>query len=639
MKQYTKSIPVWLYIITIATMLFPLYGCTAGSGNYLEDHYVKKEYRIPMRDGTTLFTAVYSPRDRSVDYPILLQRTPYSVRPYGEHAYPGNTNSWIHLIKEGFIFVFQDVRGRFMSEGEYVNMRPYIRNKKGPKDVDESSDTYDTIDWLVKNVPNNNGKVGMWGISYPGFYAAMGAIDAHPALKAVSPQAPISNWFVGDDFHHNGAFTLVMAFRFYSTFGIPRPELTTSWPPAFDFGTPDGYLFYLNLGSLANADKKYFHNRIAFWDDMMKHGTYDEFWKARNTVPDFHDIKPAVMTVGGWFDAEDLYGALHTYESIEKNSPDTYNILVMGPWFHGGWVRSRGDSLGNISFSSKTSLFYRQNIELPFFKHFLKGAAMPELPEAWAFETGSNRWETFDQWPPKVPETENIYFHTGQKLDFAKPVEKDNTSFDEYPSDPAKPVPYTTEITTRMPREYMVEDQRFASRRPDVLVYQSDVLESDISIAGPIKASLYVSTSGTDADWIVKVIDVLPNDAPDNPAPCSAVMGGYQMLLRGEIMRGKFRDSYEHPRPFEPEKVTPVNFTLNDVFHTFRKGHRIMVQIQSSWFPLFDRNPQTFVDIYNARQSDFQKATQRIYHSADYPSHLELPVIREKLSQASGTSW
>lgn len=607
---------------------FTIYNTACGQDStYIEENYSKYEYRIPMRDGITLFASVLIPKDHSQKYPILMSRTPYTVGGYGDNYPLQRLNEWRHLAKEKFIFVFQDVRGRFMSEGKFVNMRPYIVNKKDSTDIDETTDTYDTIEWLINNIPNNNGKVGIWGISYPGFYSAMGAIDAHPALKAVSPQAPIANWFVGDDVHHNGAFALAPLFRFWSAVGAARPELTTQWPAAFKFPTPDGYQFFLNMGPLPNANKKYFKGEIAFWNDIMKHGTYDEFWQSRSSLPHFKNIKPAVMTVGGWFDAENCFGALQTYHAIEKNNPDTYNILVEGPWFHGGWVRSDGSFLGNIQFDSKTGEFYKENIELPFFKYYLKNEGELDLPEAYTFVTGSNEWRKHDVWPPENTETKQLYFHENGRLDFEEPS-LSTEAFDEYISDPANPVPFTAQIVTGMPREYMVEDQRFTANRPDVLVYESKVLDENITIVGPITAELFVSTSGTDSDWIIKLIDVYPDDAPDNdPNPCDVKMGGFQMMLRGDIMRGKFRDNLEKPEPFIPNHVTKVEFTLNDVYHTFLKGHKIMVQVQSSWFPLFDRNPQKFVDIYSATKDDFQKATQRVYRSEHYLSGLRVSVI------------
>jgi putative CocE/NonD family hydrolase len=619
MKTFYKSILSLVLFFCVLTVY-------AGDLTYLEKHYTKKEYRIPMRDGIKLVTAVYSPKDTTTTYPILIWRTPYSLGAYGEDKYvKTRTKPWHHLAEAGYIIVFQDVRGRFMSEGEYVNMRPYIPNKKDNKDVDESTDTYDTIEWLVNHIPNHNNKVGMWGISYPGFYASMGAIDAHPALKAVSPQAPIADWFTGDDFHHKGAFSLALGFPFFSVFGIPRTKLVSKWPGEFDFPTPDGYRFYLDMGPLKNANKKYLQGKIPFWNYIMAHGTYDESWKTRDILPNLRNIKPAVMVVGGWFDAENAYGALHTYQAIEKYNPGIINILVMGPWYHGGWVRSDGSKLGDISFDSPTGEYYVKNIELPFFNYYLKDKGEFNLPEAYVFETGTNQWKTYSQWPPENINREKLYLGQNHSLSSSPPSNSEDF-FHQYISDPAKPVPFTAKITTDIPKKYMIEDQRFAATRPDVLVYKSERLEKDITIVGPIAADLFVSTTGTDSDWVVKLIDVWPDDTPGTE---NAVLGGYQMLLRGEILRGKFRNSFENPGPMEPGKITPIQFTMNDVNHTFKKGHRIMVHIQSSWFPLFDRNPQKFVDIYNAEESDFQIAAQRIYFSSQFPSGLILNVLEQ----------
>jgi putative CocE/NonD family hydrolase len=589
--------------------------------------YTKHEYRIPMRDGKELFTAVYTPKDTGRRYPILLIRTPYSVRPYGVDNYPATLGPSEKFARSGFIFAYQDVRGCFMSEGEFVNMRPQIDHKNGPGEIDESSDTYDTIDWLVKNVSGNNGKVGMWGISYPGFYAAAGMIDAHPALVAVSPQAPIADWFVGDDFHHNGAFYLPHAFGFFANFGRLRARLTTEWGTPYQFPTPDGYSFYLGMGSPANA-AGYLKNEIPFWDELMKHGTYDEFWQARNLRPHLRNIRPAVMTVGGWFDAEDLFGALNVYKTVEKNSPGAYNILVMGPWYHGGWSRSDGETIGPVHFGSKTGVFYRDEIEFPFFDYFLKGNGQLNLPEAYVFESGTNQWRREEAWPPGSARSRRLYFHAGGKLNWDPPKEESGRAFDEYVSDPAKPVPYINEIAIGMTREHMVEDQRFASRRTDVLAYQTDELSEDTTIVGPVIPSLEVSTTGTDSDWVVKLIDIYPDNMPDpQPNPAGIHLGGYQQLVRGEAMRGKFRNSYEDPEALVPGQITKVEYTMPDVFHTFRRGHRIMVQVQSSWFPLVDRNPQKFTDIYSAKESDFQKATQRVYRSKDAPSGVRVNVL------------
>jgi putative CocE/NonD family hydrolase len=589
--------------------------------------YTKYEFRIPMRDGVKLFTAVYVPKDASHKYPILLNRTPYSVAPYGPDRYRNELGPSPLFAKEGYIFAYQDVRGRCMSEGVFVNMRPHIDDKKGPHDIDESSDTYDTIEWLVHHVPGNNGRVGLYGISYPGFYTAAGMIDAHPALKAASPQAPIVDWFVGDDFHHNGALFLPHFFNFIATFGRPRPQPTRKPPTRFEHDTPDGYAFFLRMGPLANANERYLKNDIAFWNDVMAHGIYDEFWKSRNLRPHLKDIKPAVMTVGGWFDAENLFGALNTYRSVEANSPGATNVLVMGPWFHGGWSRSDGDRLGDVRFNAKTSAFYREHIELPFFEHHLKGKGATVHPEAWVFETGTNVWRQHDAWPPRASRPRALYFHPG-RLSFEPLQTNGDDGFDEYVSDPQKPVPFQERIDIGMSRGYMVADQRFASRRTDVVTYQTDVLEEDVTVAGPVEAALYVATTGTDSDWVVKLIDVYPDDYPDpDPNPEGVRMGGYQQLVRGDVMRGKFRDGYDKPEPFTPGKPTAVKWALNDVYHTFRPGHRIMVQVQSSWFPLVDRNPQTCLDIYGARESDFHKATQRVYRTQELPSHVTVRVV------------
>ena len=582
-------------------------------------YYTKTEQQITMRDGVKLFTAIYTPRDTSQKYPIMLNRTPYSVAPYGPNAYRAALGPSELFQNEKFIFVYQDVRGRLMSEGQFVDMRPHIAKKSGSKDIDESTDTYDTIEWLVKNVPNNNGRVGMWGISYPGFYTSMGVIDAHPALKAASPQAPIADWFIGDDFHHNGTLFLPHTFNFFSSFGLPRPKPTTEGQRRrLEHGTQDGYRFFLDLGPLSNANTKYLKNEIAFWNEILEHPNYDDFWQARNIRPHLRNIKPAVMTVGGWFDAEDLFGALNTYKTIEETNPGARNTIVMGPWFHGGWSRSDGDLLGSVSFGQKTSLTYRETVELPFFNCLLKDKCDRQLPEAMMFETGSNQWRTYDSWPPRNVQSRDIFLDANGSL---TSTPGSASAFDEYVSDPARPVPFINNIAIGMTREYMVDDQRFAATRPDVLVYQSPVLDRDVTFAGPIKATLYVSTSGTDSDFVVKLIDVFPNDAPEK-------MAGYQMLVRGEPMRARFRNSFSKPEAMVPGQVTKVEFTLPDVNHAFQRGHRVMIQIQSSWFPLVDRNPQKFVDIYRATEADFQKATQRVYHGGGNASRLSVSVLR-----------
>ena len=604
----------------------PVLAAAAAEPFDVKAHYTKYEHMIPMRDGVRLHTAVYMPKDDTKDYPILMNRTPYSIRPYGVDAYRSRLGPSDRFAEEGYIFVYQDVRGRMGSEGTFVNMTPHVPVKVGPADIDESSDTYDTVEWLIKNVPNHNGKVGQWGISYPGFYTAAGMIDAHPALKAVSPQAPITDWFVGDDFHHNGAFYLAHAFGFLTRFDQPVDDPTRQRPQPFDYRTPDAYAFYLKLGPLSNVNERHFKGKSALWNELMDHTTYDAYWQARNLRPHLRNIRPAVMTVGGWFDAEDLFGPLKVYESVEKNSPGAYNILVMGPWAHGAW-RGPGDHLGHVPFNAKTAEFFREKIEFPFFEHFLRDADDPELPDAYMFETGTNQWRRYDSWPPKNVSTRTLYFHDKGRLSFDPPTGATGL-FDEYVSDPDKPVPFIPNISISMTREHMLDDQRFASTRPDVLVFQTDVLEDDVILAGPVKNTLHVSTTGTDSDWIVKLIDVYPGDFPNpSPNPTGVRMGGYQQLIRGEAIRGKFRDSLERPEPFEPGKPTRIEYVMPDVYHAFRRGHRIMVQIQSTWFPLIDRNPQKFVDIYNATEDDFQKATQRVYRSGRQASRLQVQVL------------
>jgi putative CocE/NonD family hydrolase len=599
---------------------------------YTRAHYTKFDYRIPMRDGVKLFTSVYVPKDISQPYPMLMQRTPYSVAPYGIDNYrpvPGPSEVF---TKEGFIFVYQDVRGRYLSEGTFIDIPPHKTHFDGPHDTDESTDTYDTIDWLVKNVPNNNGKVGIWGISYPGFYAAFSLIDSHPALKAVSPQAPMGDVGNGDDAFHNGAFYLAANFGFYASFK-PRgeqPERPKGSVP-FDFGTPDAYDFYLRMGPLSNSNEKYLKNANPYWTDNLKHARYDEFWQSRSLVPYMKNVKPAVMFVGGWFDAEDLSGPLKLFHELEKNGPSAPDTLVMGPWRHGGWAGMPGDKLGNLDFASKTAEYFREHIELAFFLEHLKGKgdglkakADAATPKAWLFETGTNQWLRFDSWPPKNAAARELHFDAAGKLSMAAP----DAGFDEYVSDPERPVPVIGEIGQGMPGDYMTYDQRFACQRPDVLVYQTEPLEHDLTIAGPITPLLSVSTTGTDSDFVVKLIDVYPADYPDpDPNPITLHMGGYQQLVRGEPFRGKFRNSFAKPEPFTPGKRARIEFWMPDVCHTFRVGHRIMVQVQSSWFPLTDRNPQQFLDIPTAKASDFQKATERVYRGGADGSGIRVMVL------------
>lgn len=609
---------------------------------YIRANYTKHEFLVPMRDGVRLFTSVYTPKNAGEQYPLLLNRTPYTVAPYGIDNYRTNLGPSEKFAREGFIFVYQDVRGKGRSEGQFVHVRPHNPNKRGPKDIDESSDTYDTVDWLLKHVPNHNGKAGIYGISYPGFYAAQGAIDAHPGMKASSPQAPVSEWFIGDDFRHNGALFLSHAFRFLSNFGQdvrPTGEAGAPSTMPFNYATPDAYDFYLRTGPLQNFDEKYFHGKIDYWKELIENDTYSPYWQSRNLRAHMKNIRPAMMTVGGWFDAEDLFGALRLYGAIEKQNQGSNNMLVMGPWIHGGWSRGDGDRLGHVPFNAKTAEFYRDNIEFPFFLYHLKGRGDGKLPEAWMFETGRNEWHKHEAWPPKEATAKTLYLTEGGKL-AAQPSASPADSFDEYISDPAKPVPYMGEVTQNMNITYMVADQRFASSRPDVLVYETEPLENDLRVAGPLKVSLYVSTTGTDSDWVVKVIDVYPGDFPDPepnpekppppPQPLAAPemrMGGYQQLVRGEPFRGKFRNSFEKPEAFTPGKVEKIEFELPDIYHAFRRGHRLMIHVQSSWFPLVDRNPQKFMKIADARSEDFQKATQRVYHAEKTASSIQLLTL------------
>ncbi len=595
-------------------------------------HYTKQEVMIPMRDGVRLFTSIYIPKDTTERYPIMLNRTPYSVAPYGPDSYRPLVGPSEHFAREKFIFVYQDVRGKFMSEGTFEFMRPHKPVKRSNQDTDESSDTYDTIDWLVKNIPNNNGKVGVWGISYPGFQAAMSALDAHPALVAVSPQAPMADVFIGDDFHHNGAFFLIHAFRWLAGTAPARSNqaaATLGPQPPLDFGTPDGYEFFLNLGPLPNVNRIWFKDQVPIWNEFMQHGTYDEYWKSRNIIPHFNKIKPAIMTVVGWFDSEDKYGGVNLYQKIERDNPNTYNIIVWGPWLHGGWARMDGDTLGHIRFGQKTAVWYRENVEFPFFLYYLKGKGELKLPEVTAFMTGANEWKSYTAWPPKEATPKKLFLHANGKLSFSPPPER-GTHYDEYVSDPKKPVPFTAQTTMAMGHTFMVEDQRFAWSRPDVLVYQTEPLQEDVTMAGPARVVLYGSTSGTDCDWIVKLIDVFPGNTPDpEPNPTGVRMGGFQMLLAGEVFRAKFRKSFETPEPLQPNTVTKIEFDLPDRLHRFKKGHKIMVQIQSTWFPLVDLNPGKFMDIYNAKESDFQKTTQRVYRSGSWSTHLELKTLEK----------
>ncbi len=589
-----------------------------------------------MRDGKRLFTAVYVPKDTSGGpYPFLMERTPYDVAPYGEDQYPAHLGPSEEFEKAGYIFVYQDVRGRWMSEGSFQEMRPHMDDKKSPQAVDDSSDMYDTIEFLLKHVPDNNGKVGIWGISYPGFFTSASIIDSHPALVAASPQAPMTDLFMGDDGYHGGAFMLAANFGFYAPFFQPQTEPQTPHPTTpFTFGTPDHYRFYLSAGNIANLDKLYLKGSNWLFDDQFNHDTYDSYWKARDLSQHMKNVHCAVLVVGGWYDAEDLSGPYRTFDAINKFNPGTTTTLVEGPWVHGGWARGDGDHLGDIEFGTKTSDYFRKNIQFPFFEHYLKGKG-ETLPKAIVFETGTDVWRHFDTWPPKSTSPKTLFFHANGKLSFDPPTESEGV--DTYTSDPSHPVPFVGYTTDTVPQRYMVDDQRFASYRPDVLVYETEPLQEDVTIAGPISPKLKVASSGTDSDFDVKLIDVYPENYPDaentphgNKHILDAPplhMGGYEELLRGEPFRAKFRKSWEKPEPLIPNKQTEVDFTMPDLFHTFRRGHRIMVQVQSSWFPLTDRNPQTFTDIPYATPEQFQKATEQVFRQKDAASGVEVLVL------------
>jgi hypothetical protein len=616
-------------VVAFVAITIVSFGQNADS-TWFVNNYTKSEVMIPMRDGIKLFTSIYIPKDVNTKHPFLMTRTPYSCAPYGPDKFIQIWHSYkMKYAKENFILVTQDVRGRFMSEGEFVDVRPFNKNKKG-NEIDEASDTYDGIDWLVKNIKNNNGKVGVSGTSYPGFYSTQAALSNHPALVAVSPQAPVTDWFMGDDFHHNGAFFIMDAFSFYPFFGQPHPKPSTTYAKGFSFNSQDNYDAYLKTGALKNFSAL-MGDSIPFWKELYNHPNYDAWWQERNARNALYNVKPAMLWVGGLFDAEDCFGAWNSYKSAESQSPKTNNKIIMGPWYHGQWARE-GSFLGNVRFGSNTAAYFQDSLEIPFFEHYLLGKKDPNLSEATVFFTGENKWKKFDTWPPKNVEEQSYFLRSNGKL---APNQKsmEIKRFDKYLSDPSHPVPYTQDIHFRRTREYMTDDQRFASRRPDVLTYQTEILTDNVTIAGPVIAELMASITTTDADFVIKIIDVFPNDFkyPDSLKgnDKNYPMGGYQMLVRAEIIRGKFRNSFENPEPFVPGDITKVRWVLPDVAHTFLKGHRIMVQIQSTWFPLVDRNPQKFINIYEADDTDFIKSVIRIFHDKVNDSKIILPVLKQ----------
>jgi len=589
--------------------------------SFIKRHYTKAEYMIPMRDGVKLYTAVYTPKDTSRQYPIMLNRTCYSAGPYGLDKYPSSLGPSPEFVRSGFIFVYQDVRGKYQSQGSWTEITPFITHKTGNQH-DEASDTYDAVEWLIHHAPHNNGKVGVWGISYPGFFATNAALCGHPAIKAVSPQAPVTNWFLGDDTHHNGAFFLMdeVGFDYWfagSTNGPNKNKL-----PKLELPIQNAYDFYLKLGPVSQVNALYYHHKVPFWDTVLMHPNYDSWWQARDIRAHMRNIKPATLLVGGWYDAEDLWGTLETYKTIEKNNPGNTNNLIMGPWNHGGWAGRDMDHLGDITFNGNTSRWFQKNIEFPFFLHYLKNGPAVKLPEALLYDVGLNRWNQFDAWPAKSAKPIRFYFNADKKLS-ATPGGA-NEDYAVYHSDPASPVPYQGGVRKSRGITYMIDDQRFAGKRKDVLSFSTPILSKNTTLAGPVRAHLNVSISSTDADFVVKIIDVYPDSAKGK-------MSGYQALVRAEIMRGKYRKSFKEPLAFTPGKITEVDYTLPDLLYTFKKGHRIMVQVQSSWFPLVDRNPQVFEDIYKAKASDFVPSAIRLYFDKKHPSYIQSAILEQSL--------
>ncbi len=624
MRSRQISLTVLLSATIVAGAAWLFYFRTDG-GRQTKARYIKYEYRIPMRDGVMLFTQVYLPRDKTKIYPFLVQRTPFGVSPYGQDRYRPQLGASPEFDRAGYIFVFQDVRGRFQSQGEFVDMRPHISqpapNPMGARQVDESTDMDDAVEWLLKNVPSNNGKVGIWGMSYPGFYTSASIIDSHPAIKAVSIQAPMTNLFLGDDAYHNAVFQLVEQFSVYSNFFKPR-DAGPQYPSAkigrfFDYGTSDGYKFFLEHGPALQTIAALARNPLL--DQNIRHDTFDEYWKARDISQHLHNIHCPVLNVGGWFDAEDLAGTFRTYHAITEANPGSTNLLVMGPWGHGDWLRSPGRRLGPLDFGSDTGTFFRSHILFAFFEHYLRDAPTPGIPGALAFETGTNQWRRYPSWPPPGAQPSSLYLHANGRLSFQPPTAQES-SYDEYVSDPANPVPYVEHPSTDLAEQYMYGDQRFAVGRPDVLTYRTDPLDQDLTVAGPVAVRLQVSSSGTDSDFVVKLID---EDAFHTASP------GYQQLVRGEPMRARFRNSFSNSEALQPNQVTSINYAMPDINHTFLRGHRIVVQVQSSWFPLAALNPQSFVRISDARQSDFVKATQRIFHHPEAASSLVLQILKK----------
>jgi uncharacterized protein len=584
-----------------------------------DDKYSRTEAMIPMRDGISLHTVIFTPKQQPEALPFLLLRTPYGVNNYTS---PEKMPYVKDMAEDGYIFVYEDIRGRYGSEGQY-EMQRFPRDKKNPKAIDESTDTYDTFDWLLKQIPNNSGKAGMYGISYDGWTTVMGAIDPHPALKAVSEQASPADMFLGDDFHHNGAFRLSYGFEYAFMEEISKTD------SLFPFSTFDTYDWYLKLGPLSNVNKEYFHHKLPSWNNFVAHPNYDAYWKKQALVELLDSPRVPVLNVAGWWDQEDFYGPVKAFETWEKHDPNGYNHLVAGPWNHGGWAGGPGDRLGDISFDSATGLYFRKNIQARWFAWYLKGRGNGDFAKAITFQTGSNVWKTYDHWPPRQAKLKNLYFRENGKLSFDKPGTGGKEAYDSYLSDPAHPVPYRIrpieETYGPGSRWYtwLTEDQRFVQNRPDVLSWETDTLQEDLTVTGALLAKLYAATSGSDADWVVKLIDVYPEHYPKDPG-----LAGREFMIANDVFRGRFRKSFEKPEPITPGSVEEYRIDLHTQDHVFLKGHRIMVQVQSTWFPIIDRNPQKYVpNIFEAKEEDFQPATQKIYRSTQFASHIELSVI------------
>ena len=619
MTPWLGRLAVPFLISIVIVLCVPPLQVSAQSGTGAPSGYDRNEFMIPVRDGIRLYTVVFTPKDQQERLPFLLQRTPYGV----ERMLPPDKRTYVKdLAAEGYIFVCQDIRGRYRSEGTF-EMQRFSRDRRNNKSIDESTDTYDTIEWLLKNIPNNNARVGILGVSYDGWLTVMATLDPHPALKAVSEQATPSDMYLGDDFHHNGAFRLSYGFEY--AFSEEASKVDTLYP----FGTYDTYEWYLKLGPLSNVNEKYFHGKIPTWNDFVNHPNYDEFWKKQSLPYRLDAPTVPTMHVAGWWDQEDFYGPMKAYEALEKKDTKHLNYLVVGPWNHGGWSRSEGRKLGNVSFDTATSRTYRELIQAPWFAYWLKDKGNGTFPEARTFRTGSNEWRSYDAWPPQNDITlKSLYFHAYGKLSFEAPQTEDVAAFDSYVSDPAHPVPYRSrpieETYGPGSRWYtwLTEDQRFVHIRPDVLSWETEALSEDVTVTGDLVAHIYASTTGTDSDWIVKLIDVYPEDFPKDRA-----MGGYQLMIADEVMRGRFRKSFEKPEPIKPGEVLEYVVDIHHNDHTFLKGHKIMVQVQSTWFPIIDRNPQKYVDnIFLAKDADFQVATQKVYRSTRFPSYSALPT-------------